>query len=192
MAICYIIGIIGGLYLKRNIILFLSFILCVYLTYTYIHYKYIKYKNIKTIDSENLESINRLKKESSKLKYKAFIVIIIIVSCNITVNKRITFDEIYYDNSKISIVGKVEQVIEAQYGNRVVIKTIKVNRMNNSKYIGKKMLIENRESITGNLNLGDIILIDGVLGNAQKQKNYRCFDYRKYLMSKDICAVINL
>lgn len=192
MAICYIIGIIGGLYLKRNIILFLSFILCVYLTYTYIHYKYIKYKNIKTIDSENLESINRLKKESSKLEYKAFIVIIIIVSCNITVNKRITFDEIYYDNSKISIVGKVEQVIESQYGNRVVIKTIKVNRMNNSKYIGKKMLIENRESITGNLNLGDIILIDGVLGNAQKQKNYRCFDYRKYLMSKDICAVINV
>lgn len=192
MAICYIIGIIGGLYLKRNIILFLSFILCVYLTYTYIHYKYIKYKNIKTIDSENLESINRLKKESSKLKYKAFIVIIIIVSCNITVNKRITFDEIYYDNSKISIVGKVEQVIESQYGNKVVIKTIKVNRMNNSKYIGKEMLIENRESITSNLNLGDIILIDGVLDNAQKQKNYRCFDYRKYLMSKDICAVINV
>ena len=193
VAICYVIGIIGGLYFRKNIILFLTFILCVYLSYVCIHYRYIKYKYSKIITNENnLNSIKKLKKELNKLKYKFVIIITIIVSSNITVNKRMDFYEIYYDSENISIIGKVDQVIESQYGNKIVIKIIKVNRINNLKYIGKKILIKNKGATIGNFDIGDIILINGTFDNVQKQKNYRCFDYRKYLMSKNICAVINV
>ena len=82
------------------------------------------------------------------------------------------------------ISNKKETLYKSSY-------TIKVESINNSKkYYGTNLIIYASKDI--NLNYGDKIKLHGKFNFASEAKNYKEFDYREFLKTKNIYGILNV
>lgn len=159
----YIIGIIMGLYLKISIV----FLLCIIFVITDIYL---------------FPKINK--------KQIVIVILIILFSSSYTKYRDYLFEEKYKDVVDVKLIGKIINV-ESKNENSVTYK-VKINKLNNiSRFNGTNILVKIKINNKINLNLGDIIQIDGAINKPEVQRNYKGFDYKRYLNSKNIYTVVN-
>ena len=177
----YIIGIIVGLYFKISIVSFYIPIIATYYIY--------KYLNKKTTTKKlKILSIKRyIRYIKIYLNSKVIILIIIssIISNTIVIFQNNNYEKIYNQLSKQEKVNLTGIIIskkqEKQYYNKYQIKT-KYNNQNLKFYITTNKDIE--------LKYGDKIEISGTYSKPETQRNYKGFDYSKYLKQLKIYGTI--
>lgn len=68
--------------------------------------------------------------------------------------------------------------------------TVKVESINgNKKYKGTNLIVYLPKN--QNLEYGDKIVIDGTYEKAKQASNYKAFDYREYLKTKNVYGILN-
>lgn len=167
----YIIGIIWGLYLK-NISIVLLF--CIFGAILLILYKltYIKLQKLKTY----------------KFCILSFIIFAIISNIQITILES-KFDNLYNGLENIQCIATVisggkETSYKASY-------TVKVESINDDKkYEGTNLIIYTSKS--KKLEYGEKIIIEGTYTKAKAVTNYKAFDYREYLKTKNVYGILNV
>lgn len=177
----YIIGIIVGLYFKISIVSFYIPIIATYYIY--------KYLNKKTTTKKlKILSIKRyIRYIKIYLNSKVIILIIIssIISNTIVIFQNNNYEKIYNQLSKQEKVNLTGIIIsekqDKQYYNKYQIKT-KYNNQNLKFYITTNKDIE--------LKYGDKIEISGTYSKPEIQRNYKGFDYSKYLKQLKIYGTI--
>lgn len=157
----YIIGVMMGLYLPISIVFLLSFIFGTLTLYIF-----------------------------TKVNKKLIFIIILITlfsalysryRCNL-------FEEKYKNINEVNIIGKIVD-IESKNDNIITYK-VKVRELDNLvKFYGTNIIIKVKNNKI-NLNLGDIIQVDGKVKQPEVRRNYKGFDYKKYLNSKNIYTVV--
>lgn len=159
----YIIGIIMGLYLKISIVFLLYFIFAILAFYLF------KRMNKKLI---------------------VMMVLIILFSSLYTRYRCYLFEEKYKDIDDVKLIGRIVNVeSKTEY---YVTYEVKVKKLNNmDKFKGNNILVKVKINNKVDLNLGDIIQVDGKIRNPEVRRNYNGFDYKKYLNSKNIYTVVN-
>lgn len=184
ISIGYIIGILTGLYFNKSIVLFYLIFFIIYL----IH-KFIRRKNKK--NKFNFLSIKRYLRYLKLILTKKVILTIIIISVvsnliTIQLNKK--YDTIYNElNNEIKIIATIcSNKKEKQYKNIYKIKIEKIN--NNIKYKNIYLFLNTPKNI--NLEFGDKIQFEGEYSNPSEQRNYRGFDYKKYLKSLNVAGTV--
>ncbi len=177
----YIIGIIVGLYFKISIVSFYIPIIATYYIYKYLNKK-------ATTKKLKILSIKRyIRYIKIYLNSKVIILIIIssIISNTIVIFQNSNYEKIYNQLSKQEKVNLTGIIIsekqEKQYYNKYQIKT-KYNNQNLKFYITTNKDIE--------LKYGDKIEISGTYSKPETQRNYKGFDYSKYLKQLKIYGTI--
>ena len=173
MVIGYIIGIIWGLYFKISIVPFYILLMTIYII-------------IKLPYSKNKFKIFSIKRyfRYIKLIFRIKIILIIIISSFIS-NLIIKYQEnkyekLFKDEQQIKLIGiVVSNKQEKQYYDRYKI-----------KYNGEYLYINvNKDTY---LEYGDKILIKGEFQEPQTSKNYKGFNYKKYLKTLKIHGTIKV
>lgn len=162
VTISYIIGIIIGVYLQQSILLILL-------------------AGIAGMIGVVFFSV------LSKKKFKITVIAICIIPCILSclqinmLNKK--YNKMYQmDEKNIQIVGTVcSQITETDYKYSVNIKL--ENKMKLIIYVDKK------EDIS-KLEYGNKISVTGVYKKPTERRNYKGFDYMKYLKTKKICGTL--
>ena len=184
IAIGYIIGIIVGLYCKISIvpiflILYLLYLICKKQHKT--KFKLISYKRY-------LRYVNII-----ITKKVIFILIAIsIISNTIVLYKENQINSIYNKYDNIQIVAKlkiISNLEETNYKNRYKAKIIKCNnKILNSKNVYIYFKKDNKYIIE----YGDEIQLTGLFTKPETQRNYKGFDYSKYLKTLNIFGNIDV
>lgn len=158
----FIIGIIMGLYLQISIV----FLLCI----AFMILMFILFPKVKRIQIIILILIILFSSLYSRYK------------CNL-------FDQKYKGIDDVKLIGKIVD-IESKNDYTVTYK-VKIKKLNNSqKFNGTNIIIKVKKNNKINLQLGDIIQVDGQIKQPEIRRNYNGFDYKKYLNSKNIYTVI--
>jgi len=166
----YITGIIWGLYLKLSIVPI--FFIC----------------GVIFLGSFKLNKRIRVKIDKNKIPILIFVVFAIISNLQITYLEN-RHDNLYKDKENVKIIGTVisdknEKSYKASY-------TIKVNSINNDrKYKGTNLIIYVPKEIT--LKYGDKIELTGEYKKANENTNYKLFNYKEYLKTKNIYGIVNV
>ena len=184
ISIGYIIGILMGLYFNKSIVLFYLIVFIIYL----IH-KVIKRKSKK--NKFNFLSIKRYLRYLKLILTKKVILTIIItstISNLITIHLNNKYDAIYNElNNEIKIIATIcSNKKEKQYKNIYKIKIEKIN--NNIKYKNIYLFLNTPKNI--NLEFGDKIQFEGEYIKPSGQRNYRGFDYKKYLKTLNVTGTV--
>ena len=177
IAIGYIIGILGGLYLEKSMVLFLLFI-AIILSRIKIKklWKILRYKRYINLYINNKELI--------------ILIIAAITSCIFIYSQEKEYQKIQktlVENDNITIIGKVEKEESSkQYGKtyKVKIKSI----INNKKeiQISKKKIYIQAKNNNLQIKYGDIIQVVGKFEQPESRRNYKGFDYKLYLKTRSI------
>ena len=166
----FLIGIIWGLYLKISIafICILVVIICTL---------YIK-------SNFNLRS-KILNKKIIKFFYKPIIILAIMSSIGDTYTKFCSnmYEQIYLSSEIEDLAIVISEEKQTEYKKVYTIKTI--GKLENKKFILKI----NKNSKTS-LKYGDVIKVKGEYESPSVARNYKGFDYSKYLKSKGIYGTI--
>lgn len=159
----YVIGILWGLYFKQ-----ISIVLFCVLVYLVIN------KRIKQINF--------------------FCIFFIIFGLIFTAYKTNKFEKIWLNLNDKEITLKctiISNKQERQYTNvykvRVNYASVEKSKILNSSNTKLLLYLENNKD----LNYGDEIIVKGNFSLAEGQRNYKGFDYRKYLYSQGIYGIIN-
>lgn len=175
----YIIGILWGLYLQKSIVPTYITIIAIYLIY-----KISIRKTKKKLKLFSFKRYFRYIKIYINKKTVIFIIIISIISNTIILEKTKEYNNIcnMLSDKEIETTGiVVSDKIENKYYNKYKIKT-KINNKNIKLYITTTKKIE--------LKYGDKISISGKYTKAEGQRNYKGFDYYKYLRQVQIYGTI--
>lgn len=179
----YIIGIIMGLYLQFSIVPFSILVIAMYIIY-----KNKCHKNKHQKQQLKLFSINRYFRYVQIFINSKVIILILIsatIASTIVLIQNQKYEEIYNefsDRESVTIVGKiVSNKEEKEYYNKYKIET----KLQNKKYkfyimTDKKMQLE----------YGDKIRLQGEYKKPEIQRNYKGFDYSKYLKQLKIYGTI--
>ena len=178
----YIIGIIVGLYFSLSIVLFYILIIAIYNLYKILSKNHLKDKN-KRIKLISFKRYSRY----IKINFNSYLIIIFIlssiVSNTIVILKNKQYQKIYDELSKtneLTFEGIItENKEKKKYYNRYKIKT-KYNKRTISLYINSKE----------ELNYGDKVCVIGKYIKPNIQRNYKGFDYSKYLKQLKIYGTI--
>ena len=98
------------------------------------------------------------------------------------------FNNLYEGIHKVKVIGTViSDRKETTYKSSYTIKVESVN--SNYKFDGTNLIIyaSKKES----LEYGDKVTINGIYEKASTAKNYKAFDYREYLKSKNVYGIVN-
>ena len=88
----------------------------------------------------------------------------------------------------MKIVGTV--ISERKYTAYKASYTIKVENVNgNRKYKGTNLIIYTSKK--QDFKYGDMILLNGTFEKANEATNYKAFDYREYLKTKNVYGIVN-
>ncbi|MBQ2937453.1 MAG: DNA internalization-related competence protein ComEC/Rec2 [Clostridia bacterium] len=176
----YIMGIIVGLYLEISIVPIYILISAIYLIY--------KYSNIQKSNKLKLLSIKRYKRYIKiYLNLKVIILLIIssIISNSIVLFQNNQYKKIYNELSNKENLNLIGIVIsnkeEKQYYNKYKIET-KYNSKKINLYISTDKNIE--------LKYGNKIIFSGTYTKPEVQRNYKGYDYSKYLKQLKIYGTI--
>lgn len=177
IAIGYIIGILGGLYLKKSIVLFLLFIAII----------------LSRIKIKKLWKVRRYKRYIKLyINNKELIILIIAV---ITSFICVCFQEKEYqktqkillENENITIIGKVEKAeTSKQYGKIYTVKIKSIIKNKKEIQISKKKIYIQTQNNNLQIKYGDIIQTAGKFEEPESRRNYKGFDYKLYLKTKSI------
>lgn len=174
VVIGYIIGIIWGLYCKISIVPFYLFLIVFYIIIRLP-------KNKKKFKFFSISRYLRYLKLIFKIQ---FILTIIISSC--ISNLIIKYQDFRYENTfknqqKVKIIAIViSNKQEKEYYNRYKIKTLS----NENLYINVNKKI--------NLEYGDKVQVEGEFQEPQTARNYKGFDYKKFLKTQKIYGNIKV
>lgn len=180
VVIGYIIGIIVGLYFKISIVLFYIPIIAIYLIY--------KFFSKKKSNKLKIFSIRRYIRYI-KIYFNSKVIILLIVSSivsnTILILENKKYEEIYNnlsDQDSVNFTGIIiSNKEEKQYYDKYKIQTI----FNNKKI---NLYINTSKNIQ--LNYGDKITFCGTYVKPEIQRNYKGFDYSKYLKQLKIYGAI--
>ena len=124
-------------------------------------------------------------------KYKfyiiSFIIFVVISNLQITILEN-KFNNLYEGINEVKVIGTIisdrkETSYKANY-------TIKVESVNsNKKFQGTNLIVYVPKS--QKLEYGDKIEINGTFEKAKTARNYKEFDYREYLKTKNIYGIVN-
>ena len=190
-----------GLYLQISIV----FLLC--LTLVSILYLIIK-SNIKEIMHDKIvqfiekkrfivisKGISKVKVGRKKQKTRPIqfitisaFVIIVLISNILTINKSKILN-MYNKLENICVIGEIVN-LEKQNDYYMIYK-VSVKNINESNIRKKSyVLVKIKKNNKNNFKLGDIIKVNGKIENPDEQKNYRGFNYKRYLQGKNIATVV--
>ena len=176
ITIGYIIGIILGLYCKISIVFLYLFIFILYLLF-----KKPRTKKFKLV------SLKRYFRYVKLIITKKVFIIIILVSI---ISNTFTLYKNYEFQKKIAnISGKEIQTEGIIISN---VKNKKYSDMYTIKTKDKKYYLNIKKSENIDLEYGDRINLTGDFIEPETQRNYRGFDYRKYLKTQGIYGNINV
>lgn len=124
-------------------------------------------------------------------KYKfyiiSFIIFVVISNLQITILEN-KFNNLYEGINEVKVIGTVisdrkETLYKANY-------TIKVESVNsNKKFQGTNLIVYVPKS--QKLEFGDKIEMSGTFEKAKTARNYKEFDYREYLKTKNIYGIVS-
>jgi len=161
----YIIGILWGLYFKINMVFFYAIsVICTIL----------------------------LKKFNKNIPKQLLIIIIVSFTIsNIYVNlKNNKYNQIYklFDNKEVAVNAViVSDIKESKYDYSC---KIKVNSINNKRFNNLYLNLNIRKTREKPLEYGDLIRVNGTFKIPNTRRNYKGFDYREYLKSKNVYGII--
>lgn len=186
----YIIGIIMGLYFNFSIVLFYIIIAVIFSIYN----NFIQYKKNKKFKLISVKRYFKYLKIIFNQKTIYIILISSIISNTVVIFQNQKYEKMYKELSKHQELNLIGVVIsnkeEGKYYNQYTIET----KYNNQKI---KLYIKIKNKEDKNLKYGDQINLEGTYIKPQEQRNYKGFDYCKYLRQKKIygtikCQKINL
>lgn len=166
----YIIGIILGLYCKWSIALFVLSILFIY-----------KAINMKNTYRQYIKIL--------KIKKVVIILLItIIIGYVFTTYLKIKYDNKYKQVEKETFIGIIDSgATKKEYCLQYKVKILKINENKNYK---NTYILLNYEG-SQKLEYGDKIEFTGEYKKPSQQRNYKGFNYKKYLMSQGIFGTIS-
>ena len=185
IAIGYIIGILGGLYLQISIVLFLIFIAIIILL------------------KINENKMMRLKRYSRYIRlYINHKTILILTITAVIGSGVIYFNEKEYENvqdkllkvENVMLIGKVEREEKSnEYGKIYKVKIQSIIQNGNEYKINKKSIyVYQKSSNKITMKYGDIIKVEGKFEEPAGRRNYKGFDYKLYLKTKGIIGNLKL
>ena len=176
----YVLGIIVGLYFKKSVVPFCISIIAIYLIIKYVK-KYVRRKS-----KFKLLSFKRyLRYVKIYINFKVIILIIIssIVSNTVILFQEKKYEKIYFDlenQSNLKYTGIiVSDKEEKDFYNKYIVKIEKQKI---------KLIITVKKNIE--LEYGDKIEFSGTYVRPEIQRNYKGFDYSKYLKQLKIYGTI--
>lgn len=176
----YIIGIIVGLYFKISIVLFYIPIIA-----TYLIYKFCKKQNVKKFKLLSIKRYLRYIKIYFNSKVIILLIISSIISNTIVIFQNKNYEKMYIDLSSqesLNLTGIiVSKKQEKQYYNKYKLES-KYNNKNLRLYITTKKDME--------LEYGDKVTFSGTYTKPEVQRNYKGFDYSKYLEQLKIYGTV--
>lgn len=182
----YIIGIILGLYCKISIV-FLYLI--IYLINIVIKNKKVEKSKFKLVSFKRYSRYLKIIFTSKVLK---IIIISSVISNSVTIFQNNKYQNLYvnFDNKEIIVEAVVISNVEEKQ-NKDVYK-IKVKSVNNSKVYKNTYLILNinKKQKIDKLNYGQQIKLNGIFKEPTSKRNYKGFDYKEYLKTKNIYGTI--
>ena len=181
IAIGYIIGILGGLYLEKSMVLFLSCIAII----------------IFIIKRKKSWKIGRYKRYIKLyINNKAIIILIItaIISSIIIYQKEKEYKKIENELCKtedIVIKGKIKRETKTKEYGKIYKVQIEEMTQNGKEIKAQKKNIYIQENKTKiKLQYGDIIEVKGKYEEPESRRNYKGFDYKLYLKTKNILGTL--
>ena len=163
ITISYILGIIGGLYLK-NIALFLCVLFFVIIL-IFLKRKIIKY-------------IGKI----------VICFIVFIVSFQYVISMQHKYNNLYKNVETVKLVGVIESDCEeSEYYYKYIVKVKQLNK--NNKYNNTKLFLKVKKNLNIDLEYGNIIMCEGTFEFPEVSRNYGGYDYKKYLNSKKIYGI---
>ena len=181
IAIGYIIGILGGLYLEKSMVLFLSYIAIIILI-------------IKRKKKWKIERYKRYIK--LYINNNAIIILIItaIISSLLIYQKEKEYRNIQNELCKtedIVIKGKIKRGAKTKEYGKIYKVQIEEITQNGKEIKAQKKNIYIQENKTKiKLQYGDIIEVKGKYEEPESRRNYKGFDYKLYLKTKNILGTL--
>lgn len=177
ITICYIIGILWGLYLEINIV---PFVIITVISIAFINGK----KVSESMEFLNSKLVNKIRKN---IKYIIFCLIIIVVSSSIVKYKENKFENLFLDITDIKCIAQIVDVQEESdyYYNYIIKIKSSDNNFKNTKLLLKVKKDEECEPLKN----GDLIKVLGIYERPSVRRNYKGFDYSQYLKTKDIYGI---
>ena len=166
----FIIGIIWGLYL--NIVLFILGIICLFFIYTIAKNRFIKI----------------LKVFINKKVFIIFILMFLIGNIYIKYLEK-DYSNIYKLNNVNCIGTVISQRQEKEYTNLYIVC---IENINNKKVKKRNVYISINKKNKNELKYGEKIIFEGEYIKPDIQRNYKGFDYSKYLKSKGIYGTVKV
>ncbi len=178
------LGIIWGLYFNFSIVLLYILLLLIYIILINI----LKRNSKNEFKLLSVKRYFRYIKIFLNLKVCLFLIISSIISNSIILIKEYKYENLYQEKN-IKVEGIVTNIKKkTEYMNTYEFKVIKVDQ--NKKYKNTKIFIVLDSKIE--LKIGDKILCEGVFSRGEKQRNYKCFDYNKYLKSIEVYGILKV
>lgn len=164
----YIIGIIWELYLKISIAPIFIIITLAYIIYQLI-----------------------LKKDKEINKYMIILLLSTLISNTITIYLDNKYEHIYQTSiEEQTYIGTIiSDIKEGQYNNRYTINLESINA--NKKYKNIRLILNISSNCELKLEYGDKIKFTGTYNQPEIQRNYKGFDYSKYLKTLKIYGTVN-
>ena len=189
----YIMGIIWGLYFNKSIVSYFVFIMGI-LMITYLVKMICKKTPIKKEEKQkfkffSLKRIFRYIKLILNINEIAIIIIFFIIS-NFTVqilNQK--YENLYSNLEEVNVLAKViDNGHKKEYSTVYKIKIEAIN--NNYKYANTNLYLKINNHLNINLQYGNKIQIQGIYIEPEMARNYKGFDYCKYLKTLKIYGTV--
>lgn len=188
----YILGIIWGLYFNKSIVskfIFIIAILIILRIIVYIYQKHIKKEKTKKFKFFSLNKIFRYIKLILNIDTTILIIIFFIISnLNIQIlnNK---YENLYSNIEEVNAIAKiVDNGTQKEYSTMYKIRVESIN--NSSKYKNTNLYLKVNKKLKINLQYGDKIQIQGTYIEPDVARNYKGFDYSKYLRTLKIYGTV--
>lgn len=181
IAIGYIIGILGGLYLEKSMVLFLSYIAIIILI-------------IKRKKKWKIERYKRYIKLYINNNAMIILIITAIISSLLIYQKEKEYRNIQNELCKtedIVIKGKIKRETKTKEYGKIYKVQIEEITQNGKEIKAQKKNIYIQENKTKiKLQYGDIIEVKGKYEEPESRRNYKGFDYKLYLKTKNILGTL--
>lgn len=191
----YIIGIIWGLYFRKNIVSFyvlISIFLMILKKIKIFFFKhYLKHKmqNKRKFKFISIKKIFRYIRLIMDFKSLIIVIIFSIISNSVVNYLNNKYESLYTGLESVDAIARVvDNGTNKQYKTTYKIKIEKINKEN--KYKGVYLYLDVNKNI--NLRYGDLISIQGEYISPSKATNYNGFDYSKYLKTLKIYGTIKV
>lgn len=188
----YILGIIWGLYFNESMVLNFIFIIAILITVQIIKYVY---KNFIKKDKNKKFKFFSLKKILRYIKLilnidTTIIIIIFFIFSNLNIqilNKK--YENLYSNIEEVNAAAKiVDNGTQKEYS---TIYKIRIESINNSyKYKNTNLYLRVNNKLDMSLQYGDKIQIQGTYIKPDVARNYKGFDYSKYLRTLKIYGTV--